>query len=80
MDKSEGFNLMKRYFLFFLLILSCNENEIIYWENYDETNELIENSDHEITRMRYKRIQSISNDKNEIFKPFHYFIKSYDIG
>ena len=30
--------------------------------------------------MRYKRIQSISNDKNEIFKPFHYFIKSYDIG
>ena len=70
---------MKRYFLFFLLILSCNENEIIYWENYDETDELIENSDHEIKRMRYTRIQSISNDKNEIFKPFHSFIKSYDI-
>ena len=69
---------MKRYFLFLILILSCNESQIIYWENYDETDELIENSDHEITRMRYKRIQSISNDKNEIFKPFHSFIKSYD--
>ena len=79
MDKPQGFNLMKRYFLFFLLILSCNENEIIYWENYDETNEIIENSDHEITRMRYKRIQSISNDKNEIFRPFHSFLKSYNI-
>ena len=66
--------------LFFLLLLSCNENEIIYWDNYDETNELFENSDHEITRMRYKRIQSISNDKNEIFRPFYSFIKSYDIG
>ena len=78
MDKSQGFKLMKRYFLFVILILSCNESQIIYWENYDETDELIENSDHEITRMRYKRIQSISNDKNEIFKPFHSFIKSYD--
>ena len=26
------------------------------------------------------RIQSISNDKNDIFRPFHSFIKSYDIG
>ena len=80
MDKPQGFNLMKRYFLFFLLILSCNENEIIYWENYDETDEIVENSGHEIKRMRYMRIQSISNDKNEIFRPFHSFIKSYDIG
>ena len=78
MDKSQGFKLMKRYFLFLILILSCNESQIIYWENYDETDELIEKFDHEITRMRYKRIQSISNDKNEIFKPFHSFIKSYD--
>ena len=79
MDKSQEFNLMKRYLIFFLLIISCNENQIIYWENYDETGEIIENSDHEITRMRFKRIQSISNDKNEIFKPFNSFIKSYDI-
>ena len=80
MDKPQGFKLMKRYFLFFLLILSCNENEIIYWENYDETDEIVENSGHEIKRMRYMRIQSISNDKNDIFRPFHSFIKSYDIG
>ena len=80
MDKPQGFKLMKRYFLFFLLILSCNENEISYWENYDETDEIVENSNHEIKRMRYVRIQSISNDKNEIFRPFHSFIKSYDIG
>ena len=79
MDKSQEFNLMKRYLIFFLLIISCNENQIIYWENYDETGEITENSDHEITRMRFKRIQSISNDKNEIFKPFNSFIKSYDI-
>ena len=26
------------------------------------------------------RIQSISNDKNDIFRPFHSFIKTYDIG
>ena len=70
---------MKRHLIFLLLIISCNENQIIYWENYDETGEITENSDHEITRMRYKRIQSISNDKNEIFKPFNSFIKSYDI-
>ena len=80
MDKPQGFKLMKRYFLFFLLILSCSENEIIYWENYDETDEIVENSGHEIKRMRYMRIQSISNDKNDIFRPFHSFIKSYDIG
>jgi len=79
MVKPQGYNLMKRYFLFFLLLLSCNENEIIYWENYDETDELIENSSHEIKRMRYARIQSISNDKNEIFRPFHSFLKSYNI-
>ena len=70
---------MKKYFLFFFLILSCNENQIIYWENYDETDELVTNLDHEISRMRYKRIQSISNDKNEIFKPFRSFLKSYNI-
>ena len=79
MDKSQRLNLMKKYFLFFFLILSCNENQIIYWENYDETDELVTNLDHEISRMRYKRIQSISNDKNEIFKPFRSFLKSYNI-
>ena len=65
---------------FFVLILSCSDNPIIVWENYDETQEIEYNSNHEISRMRYKRLQSITKDRNEIFKPFHDFLKSYDIS
>ena len=65
---------------FFVLILSCSDNSIIVWENYDETQEIEFNSNHEISRMRYKRLQSITKDRNEIFKPFHDFLKSYDIS
>ena len=65
---------------FFVLILSCSDNPIIVWENYDETQEIEYNSNHEISRMRYKRLQSITKDRNEIFKPFHDFFKSYDIS
>ena len=64
--------------LFLSLFLSCSDNQIIKWENYDEKIEIIENSTHEISRMRYKRIQSLSSDKNDIFKPFYSFLKSYD--
>ena len=64
--------------LFLSLFLSCSDNQIIKWENYDENIEIIENSTHEISRMRYKRIQSLSSDKNDIFKPFYSFLKSYD--
>ena len=60
------------------ILLSCSDNQIIKWENYDENIEIIENSTHEISRMRYKRIQSLSSDKNDIFKPFYSFLKSYD--
>ena len=65
---------------FFVLILSCSDNQIIVWENYDESQEIEDNSNHEISRMRYKRLQSITKDRNEIFKPFHDFLKSYDIS
>ena len=65
---------------FFVLILSCSDNPIILWENYDESQEIEDNSNHEISRMRYKRLQSITKDRNEIFKPFHDFLKSYDIS
>ena len=65
---------------FFVLILSCSDNPIIVWENYDESQEIEDNSNHEISRMRYKRLQSITKDRNEIFKPFHDFLKSYDIS
>ena len=65
---------------FFILILSCSDNSIIVWENYDESKEIEENSNHEISRMRYKRLQSLTKDRNEIFKPFHDFLKSYDVS
>ena len=65
---------------FFILISSCSDNSIIVWENYDESKEIEENSNHEISRMRYKRLQSLTKDRNEIFKPFHGFLKSYDVS
>ena len=65
---------------FFILILSCSDTSIIVWENYDESIEIKENSNHEISRMRYKRLQSLTKDRNEIFKPFHDFLKSYDVS
>ena len=65
---------------FFILILSCSDTSIIEWENYDESIEIEENSNHEISRMRYKRLQSLTKDRNEIFKPFHDFLKSYDVS
>lgn len=64
----------------FLILTSCSNNDIITWENYDEKSEIIENSTHEISRMRYKRIQSLSSDKNKIFSPFYPFLKSYDLA
>ena len=72
---------MRKFALsFFVLILSCSDNPIILWENYDESEEIQENSTHEISRMRYKRLQSLTKDRNEIFKPFHDFLKSYDVS
>ena len=65
---------------FFILISSCSDTSIIVWENYDESKEIEENSNHEISRMRYKRLQSLTKDRNEIFKPFHGFLKSYDVS
>ena len=65
---------------FFILILSCSDTSVIVWENYDESIEIKENSNHEISRMRYKRLQSLTKDRNEIFKPFHDFLKSYDVS
>ena len=64
---------------FFAFILSCSDNPIIVWENYDESQEIEENSNHKISRMRYKRLQSLTKDRNEIFKPLYDFLKSYDI-
>ena len=70
----------KFIFSFCILLLSCSDNPITVWENYDESQEIEDNSNHEITRMRYKRLQSLTKDRNEIFKPFNDFLKSYDIS
>ena len=71
---------MKKFKVILMIFLStsCNNNNIITWENYDEVDEIEYNSNHEIERMRYKRIQSIFRNKNDIFEPFHSFIRSYD--
>jgi len=71
---------MKKYkiLLSLILFISCNNNDIVVWENYDESGEIEYNSNHPIERMRYKRIQSLTSDRNNIFKPFKSFLKSYD--
>ena len=72
---------MKKIIIFFFAFtLSCSDNQIIIWENYDETQEIEENSNHKIKRMRYKRLLSLTKDRNDIFKPFYKFLKSYDIN
>ena len=53
-----------------LLFFSCNYNLINKWENYDESQEIITNSTIENKRLQFKRIQSISNDKNQLINGF----------
>ena len=70
---------MRKFALsFFIILISCSDNPKIVWKNYDESKEIEENSNHEISRMRYKRLQSLTKDRNEIFKPFNDFLESYD--
>ena len=71
---------MKKFKVILMIFLStsCNNSNIITWENYDEADEIEYNSNHIIERMRYNRIQSLFRNKNDIFKPFHSFIRSYD--
>ena len=52
------------------LLISCNNNLIKKWENYDESNEIKMNSENENKRLQFKRIQSISNDKNQLISGF----------
>ena len=52
------------------LLISCNNNLIKKWENYDESNEIKMNSENENKRLQFKRIQSISKDKNQLINGF----------
>ncbi len=63
---------MKNTILLLLLFtFACKqESKIIIspWVPYDESEELVENAGHESIKMRFKLIQSIILDKNEIWK------------
>ena len=48
-----------------LLFFSCNSS-LEKWKSYDETEEISKNSSSENQKLRYKRIQSISTDKNKL--------------
>ena len=64
--------MMKNLFFLTLILLfvSCNYNLINKWENYDESQEIKTNSTIKNKRLQFKRIQSISNDKNQLINGF----------
>jgi len=64
--------MMKNLFFLTLILLfvSCNQNLINKWENYDESEEIKTNATIENKRLQFKRIQSISNDKNQLINGF----------
>ena len=66
-------------FGFVLFILSCNTPSSQYWQPYDESEELAQNTDHEIPRMRYKLIQSKFLDKDAMWAPFEKELRGFDI-
>jgi len=63
---------MKKIILLVLLlsIISCSQNDLKKWINYDQSLEIIENSENENQRLRYKRIQSVSNNKNDLINGY----------
>ena len=63
--------------LLLFLIYSCEENNLTKWVNYDESTELIESQENDNRRLQYKRIQSISKDKNELIEGFEKEISKF---
>ena len=58
-------------FLLLLFALACKQKPktiISPWIPYDESEELVENADHESIKLRFKLIQSRILDKNEMWK------------
>ena len=67
----------------FLINFSCNK-KISQWENYNEEVEINISKTNKNPKLRYKRIQSISNDKNNFIRGFEnqisdFLEKRYDI-
>ena len=49
---------MKRSILLLIITVFISCKNSIEWKNYDESNEIIENSNHPNKRMQFKLIQS----------------------
>ncbi|MFS4456820.1 amidase family protein [Maribacter sp. 2304DJ31-5] len=71
---------MKKLIILFAipLLFSCNtqkeqvkKQEVVLWERYNDSLEVVANADHEKERMRYKLIQSKVLDKNAVFLPLY---------
>ena len=76
---------MNKIVLFFIVLatVSCNENSLKVWTNYNQSSEILENSKNDNQRLRYNRIQSISNDKNNLISDFKneiskFLVERYD--
>ena len=67
------------YLIALFVIVGCESN-IKQWIPYDEIQEIEKNSNSKIKKLQYKRIQSISTDKNELIKGYekeiNLFLKS----
>lgn len=70
---------MKKYVLIVLVlfVIACKEKvadvkqEVVLWQSYNDSLEVVENAEHTNPRMRYKLVQSKVIDKNEIFLPLY---------
>ena len=62
---------MKRSILLLIITVFISCKNSIEWKNYDESNEIIENSNHPNKRMQFKLIQSKYELKNSWFENIH---------
>ena len=59
---------MKKTILFLFIILNSSCTNSVFWENYDESIEILQSKSNSNTRMQFKLIQSKNEIKNEWFK------------
>ena len=59
-----------------LFFISCSSS-LEKWKSYNESEEISKNSSSENQKLRYKRIQSISTDKNKLINGLEYEIESF---
>ena len=69
---------MKYIFISIIILnLSSCGNDLIKWEKYNQSSEITKNSKIENKKLRYKRIQSISLDKNNLINAYENEISSF---